>query len=102
MDITPIIAWLAPIMAALVQASGLAVIAHMQKSADDKRESARADTKAKREAEADWRDSVDERLSKLAESLGNVDDKVNQLTTMQATDARTDIVAIAAFRQKGV
>lgn len=79
-------------MSVLVQAAGLAIIAGIQKSADAKRDKAKAETDAKRKAEAEWRDSVDRKLEELAEGMKDVDTKVNRQIAIQAADTRSDII----------
>lgn len=79
-------------LSVLVQAAGLAIIAGIQKSADAKRDKAKADTNAKRAAEAKWRDSVDRKLSELAEGISDVDSKTNRSIAIQASQMRSDIV----------
>lgn len=69
----------------LVQAAGLAIIAWLQKMADAKMDKAKADTDAKRAAEAEWQDSVTKRLDEIE---GKVDRSVTQL----AMWTRSDIV----------
>lgn len=69
----------------LVQAAGLAIIAGITKRADEKRERARAETQAKRDAEAAWRDSVEVRLSEQ-------DGKIDAVLRGQTTQMRSDLV----------
>lgn len=77
---------------ALIQAAGLAIIAGITKAADAKRDKAKADTDAKRAAEAKWRDSVDQKLEELAKGMNDVDSKVNRQIAIQAADTRSDII----------
>lgn len=72
-------------LSALVQAAGLAIIAGITKRADMKRESARADTDAKRKAEAEWRDAVDRRLDEQ-------DEKIGAVLKGQTTQMRSDLI----------
>lgn len=69
----------------LVQAAGLAIIAWLQKMADAKMDEAKADTDKKREAEAEWRDSIDRRLD-------NIEDRQSRSIAAQASQIRSDIV----------
>lgn len=69
----------------LVQAAGLAIIAWLQKMADAKMDEAKADTDKKREAEAEWRDSIDRRLD-------NIEDRQSRSIAAQAAQIRSDIV----------
>lgn len=55
------------------------------KSAEDKRDAARAETDAKRAAEAQWRDSVVSRLDKQ-------DVRIDTILTAQCSQMRSDIV----------
>lgn len=79
-------------VSALIQAAGLAIIAGITKAADAKRDKAKADTDAKRAAEARWRDSVDQKLEELAQGMSDVDNKVNRQIAIQAADTRSDII----------
>lgn len=63
----------------------MAIIAWLQKMADAKMDKAKADTDAKRAAEAEWQDSVTKRLDEIE---GKVDRSVTQL----AMWTRSDIV----------
>lgn len=55
------------------------------KSAEDKRDAARADTDAKRKAEAEWRSCVVKRLDKQ-------DARIDTILTAQCSQMRSDIV----------
>lgn len=79
-------------VSALVQAAGLAVIAAISQSINKRLDRDKADTEAKRAKEAEWRDEVDRKLSELAASLNDVDDKVNRSTAVQAANIRADII----------
>lgn len=57
-----------------------------------RRNQAKADTDAKRKAEAEWRDSVDSRLEELARGIGDVEDKTNRSIAVQAAQIRSDII----------
>lgn len=57
-----------------------------------KRNQARADTDAKREAEAKWREDMERRMQLFEEALAKMDDKVNAILRGQLTQMRSDIV----------
>lgn len=76
----------------LVQAAGLAVIAGIQKSADAKRDKAKADTDAKRAVEAEWRDSITKRLDDIDKRLNDIEEKQGRSISQQASQIRSDIV----------
>lgn len=79
------VAWLAPIAATLVTLAGQLWLNAKFKSAEDKRDEARAETQAKRDAEAKWRDDVDKRLS-------DMEDKLGRSITQQTVQIRSDII----------
>lgn len=60
---TAIIGWLAPILSTLIICAGQLALNARFKRADEKRDAARAETDAKRKAEAEWRDAVIEHMS---------------------------------------
>lgn len=62
------------------------------KSAEDKRDAAKADTDAKRAAEAEWRESIDKRLTDMESKLDELEDKQNRSISQQAVQIRSDIV----------
>ena len=72
-------------LSVLVQAAGLAIIAGIQKSADAKRDRAKADTDAKRAAEAEWRECVVARLDQQ-------DERIDTILTAQCSQMRSDII----------
>lgn len=80
-----IVAWLAPIVATLVTLAGQLWLNQKFKSADEKRDAARADTDAKRKAEAEWRDNVTQRLD-------DMEDKLNRSVLQQTVQIRSDII----------
>lgn len=61
--VTAIFGWLAPIVSTLVICAGQLALNSRFKRADEKRDAARADTDAKRKAEAEWRDAVMKHMS---------------------------------------
>ena len=80
-----VIAWLAHIAAGLLTLAGQLWLNDRFKRADEKRDQDRADTDAKRAAEADWRDSVDSKLT-------DIEDKLNRSTSAIAAQTRSDII----------
>lgn len=85
MDVQPIVTWAAPIAAALATCAGQLALNARFKHADEKRDHARAETQAKRDAEAAWRDSVEVRLSEQ-------DGKIDAVLRGQTTQMRSDLV----------
>lgn len=85
MDLHPIVAWAAPIVAALATCAGQLALNQSFKRADEKSDAARADTDAKRKAEAEWRDSIDRRLD-------SIEKKQSRSISAQAAQTRSDIV----------
>lgn len=85
MDVQPLVTWAAPIVAALATCAGQLALNARFKMADEKRDSARAETQAKRDAEAAWRDSVEVRLSEQ-------DGKIDAVLRGQTTQMRSDLV----------
>ena len=83
--ITHIWAWLAPIAAGLLTLAGQLWLNQRFKRADEKRDQARADTDAKRAAEAEWRDCVVKRLDKH-------DELMDTILTAQCSQMRSDII----------
>lgn len=80
-----VVAWLAPIVATLVTLTGQLWLNQKFKSADEKRDAARADTDAKRKAEAEWRENVDRRLDAQ-------DERIFAILKGQTTQMRSDLV----------
>lgn len=76
----------------LVQAAGLAIIAWIQKMADAKMEQAKAETNAKREADAEWRTSVDKRMLEFESMLADQNAKMDSVLKNQLTNTRSDII----------
>ena len=79
------VGWLAPIVATLVTLAGQLWLNGKFKRADEKRDQARAETEAKRAAEAAWRDSVDKRMDEH-------DDKIMSMLKSQVTQMRSDLL----------
>ena len=80
-----ILSWLAPILSTLVVCAGQLALNAQFKRADEKREKARIDTKAKHEAEAQWRDDV---ISRLDDQDGRID----TILKAQCSQTRSDII----------
>lgn len=78
-------AWLAPIAATLVTLAGQLWLNGKFKSAEDKRDAARAETEAKRAAEAEWRDGITSRLD-------GQDKRIDTILQAQCSQMRSDIV----------
>ncbi len=85
MDAQPFVTWAAPIVAALATCAGQLALNARFKMADEKRDNARAETQAKRDAEAAWRDSVEARLTEQ-------DGKIDAVLRGQTTQMRSDLV----------
>jgi len=83
--ISGIWAWLAPIVGGLLTLAGQLWLNDRFKRADEKRDQARADTDAKRAAEAEWRECIEQRLDKQ-------DEKIDSVLKGQCTQMRSDIV----------
>lgn len=67
-----LVSWLAPILSTLIICAGQLALNTRFKRADEKRDQARAETQAKRDAEAEWRDCVERQISEQAEALKHV------------------------------
>lgn len=80
-----IISWLAPIMATLLTLAGQLALNTRFKLADEKRDADRADTDAKRAAEAEWRDSITSRLD-------GQDKRIDTILQAQCSQMRSDIL----------
>lgn len=85
MDVQPIISWMAPIASTVIVT---AITAQINAKIDEDR----SKTDAKRKAEAEWRDSMDARLSKLEDSLAKQNDSIDLVLKGQITQMRSDIV----------
>ena len=80
-----LIAWLAPILSTIIVTVATASINAKIASGERKRDAERAETQAKREAEAEWRDEVNKRLEDIEEKMG-------RSIAQQAMQIRSDIV----------
>lgn len=85
MDLSPIIAWLAPIAATLVTLAGQLWLNQRFKRSDEKREQDKAETEAKRKAEAEWQASVIGRLDEQ-------DSRLDTVLSLQCSQTRSDIL----------
>lgn len=63
------VAWLAPIAATLVTLAGQLALNARFKAADEKRDQARAETQAKRDAEAEWRGRIEAFVADLKKEI---------------------------------
>lgn len=79
------LAWLAPIAATLVTLAGQLWLNGRFKAADEKRDQARAETEAKRAAEAEWR-------AKVVKRLDDQDDTISTILQAQCSQMRSDII----------
>lgn len=64
-----LLAWMAPIAATLVTLTGQLWLNQRFKLADQKRDAARAETEAKRKAEAEWRKRMEESITDLKKEV---------------------------------
>ena len=64
-----LLAWMAPIAATLVTLAGQLWLNERFKRADQKRDAARAETEAKRKAEAEWRKRMEESITDLKKEV---------------------------------
>lgn len=87
MQIKELIDWLAanPLTLGLLTLAGQLWLNQRFKMADEKRDSARADTEAKRAAEAEWRECVVTRLDKQ-------DERIDTILTAQCSQMRSDLI----------
>jgi len=77
--------WLAPICAALLTCAGQLWLSGKFKESEAKRDQDRAETQAKRDAEAEWRAAVDKHFAAQ-------DDKIQAILKAQVTQMRSDTV----------
>ena len=85
MDAQPLVSWAAPIAAALATCAGQLALNRSFKRADEKRDAARADTDAKRRAEAEWRDGIMARMD-------SQDQRIDTILQAQCSQTRSDII----------
>ena len=78
------VGWIAPILSTIIVTAATASINAKIASGERKRDEARAETDAKRAAEAKWRDSVDARLDKQ-------DERIDAVLQGQVTQMRSDV-----------
>lgn len=80
--------WLAPLLSTAISA----YIAVIQRSGESKRDEARADTDAKRAAEAQWRNDVEQRMAEFEKALESQNKKIDFILRGQLTQMRSDLV----------
>jgi len=80
-----VIAWAAPILSTLVVCAGQLALNAKFREAEEKRDRAKADTDAKRAAEAEWRESVDRRME-------DQERKIHAMLKGQTTQMRSDLI----------
>lgn len=80
-----IIQWLAPILSTVIVTFATASINSKIAEGEKKRDSARAETEAKRKQEAEWREGVTQRLD-------DMEDKLNRSVLQQTVQIRSDII----------
>lgn len=85
MAVQNLFSWFAPIVSTLVVCAGQLALNARFKRADEKHDAARADTDAKRAAEAEWRDCVMARLDAQ-------DERIDTILTAQCSQMRSDIL----------
>ena len=76
-----LVGWLAPIISTLVICAGQLALNSRFKRADEKRDQARAETQAKRDAEAEWRGRIEASVTDLKKEIGQSKDA--QQSTMR-------------------
>lgn len=100
------LAWLSPILSAVIVAAATASINSSVKRHDQLADERHAETEAKRRAEAEWRSSVDALLSEQAKAIKSVaddrenwsawrseiDSKVMSMLKSQVTQMRSDVI----------
>lgn len=80
-----LVGWLAPIASTLIVCAGQLALNARFSEAEEKRNKAKADTDAKRAAEARWRDSIEARMK-------DQDDKIDAVLKGQTTQMRSDLI----------
>lgn len=80
--------WLAPIVSTLITTGGLALINAKINMGERKRDEARADTDAKRAAEAEWRDAVTSHMQ-------TQDKQMELMTSSLQTTMRANLIHTA-------
>lgn len=83
--VNEVVGWLAPIASTLIVCAGQLALNTSFKRVDEKHDAEKAETDAKRKAEAEWRDDVTRRLD-------DMEAKLNRSVAQQAVDIRSDIV----------
>lgn len=82
--VNEVVGWLAPIASTLIVCAGQLALNARFKRADEKRDAEKAETDAKRKAEAEWRDSMTKRLDKQ-------DERIDAVLQGQVTQMRSDV-----------
>lgn len=77
------LAWLGPVLSALITSGGLAIINAKIAEGERKSDEARAETDAKRKAEAEWRERIERRVGEIDTKVCAINDATQ--TTMRAT-----------------
>lgn len=90
--VNEVVGWLAPIASTLIVCAGQLALNASFKRADEKRDAEKAETNAKRKAEAVWRESIDKRLNDMDGKLDELEKKQNRSISQQAVQIRSDIV----------
>lgn len=80
-----LVAFMSPILSTLIITFGTLTINRWFKVFEDKQDRRDAETDAKRQAEAKWRDSIEQKLN-------DIENKVNHNSRVQAAQLRSDIV----------
>lgn len=83
--VNEVVGWLAPIASTLIVCAGQLALNASFKRVDEKRDAEKAETDAKRKAEAEWREGVIKRLDEI-------EGKVDRSIAQQAMWTRSDIV----------
>ena len=113
MDITPIIAWLAPIISTIIITAATASINSQVKRHEQVADERHAETEAKRKVEEEWRDKIDALIEEQGKALKSVaderegwyawreevikcmdaqDERIGMVLQSQCTQMRSDII----------
>ena len=76
----------------LILLVGQAIVALGQRKISQRMDDGQAKTDAKRKAEAEWRESIDKRLTDMEDKLDELEAKQNRSISQQAVQIRADIV----------
>lgn len=80
-----IVSWLAPILSTVIVTAATAAINYQVQKSQRVADERHAETEAKRAVEAQWRDSVDERMSAQ-------DERIETVLNLQCSQTRSDIL----------